>query len=73
MDSLGEVGLALMNGSFSFEGTTLSASASDFLFRSNPKGTISLLAIGTREDAFPAVRERRLVGMTMKAGRGSFI
>ena len=50
MDSLGEVGLALMNGSFSFEGTTLSASASGFLFRSKPKGTISLPVIGTREE-----------------------
>jgi len=37
-------------GAISFGGTTLSASASDFLFRSNPKGTISRPAIGTREE-----------------------
>ena len=52
----------------------LRASTSSFLFRSNPKGTISLPAIGTREEeSFAAVGERRLVGMTMEAGRGSFI
>ena len=61
-------------GAISFGGMTLSASASAFLFRSNPKGAISLPAIGTREEeSFAAVGERRLVGMTMKAGRGSFI
>jgi len=36
-------------GSISIGGTTLSASASGFLFRSNLKGTIYLLTIGTRE------------------------
>ena len=35
---------------------------------------ISLPAIGSREEeSFAAVGERRLVGMTMEAGRGSFI
>ena len=55
-------------------GMTLSARVLGFLFRSNPKGTISLPAIGTREEeSFSAVGERRLVGMTMEAGKVSFI
>jgi len=42
-------------------GTTLSAGASGFLFRSKPQGTISLLAMGTREgESFAAIGERRL-------------
>jgi len=39
----------------------LSTSASGFLFRSNPKGTISLPAIGTREEeSFGAARDGML-------------
>ena len=53
---------------------TLSARALGFLFRSTPKGTIPLPAIGTREEeSFAAVGEKRLVRMTMEVGRGSFI
>ena len=44
-----------------FGGTMLSASALGFLFRSKPKGTISLPAIGTREEeSFAAVGDGML-------------
>jgi len=44
-----------------FGGTTLSARASGFLFRSKLKGTISLPAIETREEeSFGTVRDGML-------------
>ena len=59
----------------SLGGMMLSAKASlGFLLRSTPKGTISLLAIGTwEEESFFAIGDERLVGMSFKASRGFFI
>ena len=75
MNSLGKVGLIRVTRAISLGETTLNAKASSgFLLRSTPKGTMSLLAIGTwEEESFYAARDERLIGMALDAGGGFFI